>query len=617
MRIKKILSLLLVAALGAGLAMPTAAAAPTTTPYKNPNGCTPARPCKHSPVIVLPGINQSQTHLYVDGERTELGGGTVFPDMSDADFVPLILSMAASLILQRDVFLHKSLYNFVAGIFEPQRVGLDGKHVNDLRTEVIGRVSDMDEGQRHFALNVSVPAHAVLDIIGDDHMFFFGFNLVGCVWENVDLLEEYIDYVREKTGHNKVSFANVSLGGTLFTGYIEKYGYAKLDQVINVVSCGSGTSMFADLFAMDVDQDPAFLYYHWIPTLLEAERVMPGWDLALGHAANLLIRVFPNDVFHGIFRAAWSAVLDTVMLNCTQFWAMIPAERYPALAERYLSGPEHAVIRERTDRFHQAQLNLHDNVRAAHKAGVHINNIAGSGLSFGEEDYSYFQAPASRDLINGDGIIDVALAGMGVTAAPPGQTLPAGYKPLKPGYISPCRTVDASTAVLPDNTWIFLNQHHEVGRNDAVLNLVAALYLNPGMNIHTDPKNFPQYQPGMRTNELRRWAINDAERLIASGEMAAADERALRAAVEEGKAVRTLTVGDPARASAVTQEIIDLLIKYGWRSAPEEKTSAQYWVQDGFNILSWLALNYYGNRGYSEGGSLVGFWRNMHEHFLG
>ena len=247
---KKFFALLLAAALLLGLAAVPAAAAPV---YRNPNGCTPGKPCNHSPVIIVPGINQSETYLYVDGEKTELGGGTVFPDvdaiLNFGSLAPAILSLLASLTTQHDIFFTRNAYKLTEKLFEAQRVDLNAQHVHDLRTDIIGRVSDMDEGMRNRALGAYVPAYGVLDVVGDDHMFFFAFNLVGEIWDNVDKLDEYIDYVRKTTGHSKVTLANLSLGGTLFTGYLEKYGHRKLDLVVNIVSAGGGTNLFADLMA--------------------------------------------------------------------------------------------------------------------------------------------------------------------------------------------------------------------------------------------------------------------------------------------------------------------------------------------------------------------------------
>jgi len=615
---KKLLALLLALGMLAGaVAVPVAAAdAPAKKEaYVNPNGCKPSKPCKYSPTLILPGISQSQTVYYENGEPTDLKGGTVFPDTSNMSLTPVILSLLASLLLQHDVFLTKSVYDLVSQIMEPQRVDNSGNYVHDLRTDIIGKVSDMDEGQRHTALDVHVPVHEVLEIMGDDHVYYFSFNLVDDVWNSVDLLERYIDQIRKETGHKKVNLVGVSLGGTLITGYLERYGHKKLDQIVNVVSCSDGTDMFADLFSHKVNRNENFLYRNWIPTLMDDELgVADGWDKAIGYGADLLIRAFPNKVFEGVLSAAWAAILDTILVNCTQFWAMIPCDRYDEVAAMHLSGPDKAEVKKKADTYHQAQLNLPKNVLAAKKAGVHINNICGANLFFGEGEYTYFQAVESIDTVNSDGIISVRCAGMGATGAAPGKTLKEeGYTPKKKGYLSPDGKVDCSTCLLPDNTWVFLNQPHEVGRNDAVMHLAVALLKNPGMTVHTNPKKYPQFNYVMNTNDLRRGRIDDAKRLLKEGDLTAAEKAELQAAIKEGEAVRALTIGDAARAKAATQAINDILIRNGRRGEPYEQSNTQKNMEAFMAFVSQMALYYYGNNGFIEGGSVIRFWKKMLE----
>ena len=619
--LKRLLPLLLATTMLAGaLILPAAAAEAKPAAYKNPFGCTPAKPCKHSPAIIVPGIGQSDTRLYVDGEPTDLRGSTVFPDMGALeimDLVKIVFALTASFLLQRDILLTKTLYGVVGKMFWPQAVGLDGKPVQDLRSVPIGCVADMDDGQKHNALDVHVPAYGVIDAAGEDHLFYFSFNLVDDVWANIDELEKYIDYVRERTGHDKVTLANVSLGGTLFTGYLEKYGYKKLDQVVNVVGTQDGTPMFADLMAMQTKQDDKFWYRDWLPVVMEEDiGIADGWDRTIGYIVGLAFRLLPQKVMSGVFKAAWGGAMDAFMLNCSQFWAMIPKDRYPELRKMWLeNNPERAQIMKLTDAYYQAQLNLEKNVKAAVKAGVHINNISGAGLTFGEGEYTFFQPVAHE--ANGDGIVWTAGATMGATCALPGQKLPAGYKPRAEGYISPDGSIDCSTAVLPDNTWVFTNQPHEVGRNDAVLNLVTALYTNPGMNTKTDPENYPQYNPSMNTNDLRRGRIDDAKRLVADAkageiEVSAEDLKILEAAIIEGEAVRKLTVGDPARADAVTKTIIDMLVKYGRRGLPYEQTQMQKIVEN--LVASWnhYVLYWNGGRGFENSRKgLIGFIKRV------
>lgn len=606
---KRLTALLLAALLLGSLILPASAA---EAAYKNPNGCSAKQRCSYSPTIIVPGIAQSNTVLYVDGEKTALESGTVMPDLDALNIGnvgPLVSSLLGSVALQRDMGLSSSAYNLMADLFWAQTVNDEGEHLYDLRTEIIGRVSEMSEDERHMALNMYVPAHSVLEIVGDDHMYFFAFNLVGEVWNNVDALEDYIDFVRKETGHDKVNLVNVSLGGTLFTGYLERYGHKKLDQVINIVSTTNGTPMMADLMTFNLTQDPAFWYDSFFPTVLATDvKIAPGYDATLGYGLGFLFRALPHGTASAMIRAIWQSLLDTIILNCTQFWAMVPRERYKETADQLLSGENHKVLRAKTDSYNQAQKNLSKNVKAAVAAGVHINNIAGAGLLFGDGEYTFFQPVASRATTNSDGIISAAGATMGATCALPGQALPPGYTPKKAGYLSPDGSIDCSTCVLPDNTWVFMNQPHEVGRNDAVLNLVAAFYKHPGMTVKTNPAKYPQFNHEMNTRELRRWRIAEAKTLLAEGTLDADTAAAFTAAIKEGEAVRRLTVGDAPRAKAATAALNALLREHGELAPETEVTTAQKWIENGAAIYSRLALKFYGDHGFSQGGSLRNLW---------
>ena len=63
----------------------------------------------------------------------------------------------------------------------------------------------------------------------------------------------------------------------------------------------------------------------------------------------MLLRIIPRSGVDALLSGAISAFLDTLMLNCPQFWAMLPSYRYEALAERYLA--DKPVLKKRTDSF--------------------------------------------------------------------------------------------------------------------------------------------------------------------------------------------------------------------------------------------------------------------------
>ena len=71
--------------------------------------------------------------------------------------------------------------------------------------------------------------------------------------------------------------------------------------------------------------------------------------------------------------------------------------------------------------------------------------------------------PSASNL--GDGIIDVKYASFGATASEYGKTLDNITSDAK--YISPDKTVDASTCLFPEQTWFVKNMKH--GSDDAAL----------------------------------------------------------------------------------------------------------------------------------------------------
>jgi hypothetical protein len=327
------------------------------------------------------------------------------------------------------------------------------------------------------------------------------------------------------------------------------------------------------------------------------------------------MRFLPVPVFTLGLKKIWPGLvyLLTKFVGGTQFfWALVPKERYPAARDALLKGPLNAAMRKETDSFYEAQCNLYKNVLAAVADGVRVNNIAGAGFDAGEGDTrgdnTYMQLFETK--MNSDGVIHLEGATMGATCALPGEKLPAGYVPKKKGYLSPDGSIDCSTALLPDNTWVFLGQPHEVGRNDALINLMTALFANPGMNIRTNPKKYPQYNYAMDTESLRRGNIRNAQALLAdpAKNVSAADKKALKAAINEANAVRALTIGDAKRADAVQKTRVGLLKKhdmpYGENKPPEhEEAGFEAFVGDALGTLDHGAWLLWGD------GSYVEFWK--------
>lgn len=528
--------------------------------------------CEYSPVIVLPGINHSPTYLYDENDEpfmvngSHLGGTLLILNegaLSALAIIKAVASVLGTLGLQMNVGLDKVAYDLVCELFKYQRCDENGDHVENLKTKRWNHSLEyMTQDDLDWTYRM-VPMKALVDEIGEDHVYFFTFNLVGDPMNSADELKEYVEMVKEQTGHDKVSFLPVSLGGTILTAYLEKYGHDDLDQIVNAVACLDGTDIVADFMAREWRLEDEYLYHQFIANIFVESEGKP----TLGYLINTLLHIFPRAGVDGLLSGAMSAILDTLMINCPQFWAMLPSYRYEALAERYLA--DKPVLKARTDAFQQARLNLKQNILDAVADGVRVNSIAGANLDFGEQMYTYFNIVASAEKINSDGIVNLNSTTLGATGAAHGQTL-ADVDYEKNTYcddpthnhVSPDNMVDVSTAVLPENTWIFLDQHHEVGYNDVVLNLAKAIFLGEVTDVHSDPENYPQYNYPCKTQSIRRWKLPDAKKVDQTN-LSAEDKAELNAAIAEAEAVLKMTVADQKRVEAAEARLIAILHKVG------------------------------------------------------
>ncbi len=563
--------------------------------------------CEHSPVIVLPGINHSPTYLYDENDEPVMYNGSHIGStllilneaaLSTGNIAKLVASALATIALQTNIGLDKVAYNLVSEIFKYQRCDENGDHVENLKTQRWNySLEKMTEDELDWTYRM-VPMKPLVDEIGEDHVYFFTFNLVGDPMDSADDLDEYIEMVKEQTGHDKVTLLPVSLGGTILTAYLDKYGHEKIDRIVNAVACLDGTDIVADFFAREWRLDDEYLYHEFMEKIFIENSDGP----ALGYLINTLLHIIPRSGVDALLSGAISAILDTLMLNCPQFWAMLPSYRYDALAARYLT--DKSVLKARTDRFQTARLNLRQNILDAVADGVHVDSIAGANLDFGEEMYTYFNIVATAEKVNTDGIVNLSSTTLGATGAAGKNTLDdVDYEKntycTNPdhNHVSPDNMVDTSTAILPENTWVFLNQHHEVGYNDVVLNLAKAIILGEVTDVNDNPEMYPQYNGPCYTQSIRRWKLPDAKRVDQTN-LSEEDKAELNAAIAEGEAVLKLTVADQPRVEAAEKRLIAILCKVGAEGydnpEPEEESKLDPVIEDITRAMSKGSLFLFG-----------------------
>ena len=582
---KRAISLILCLAMLAG--------ATAVTCYAAEDKCN----CGHCPLIVLPGINHSPTYLYDENDKPVMDskgekqiGGTLLilntDDLLKKILPKALFSLLATIATQHNIMLDKVAYEAAATAFSIQKCNDEGNYVNNLKTQRWNYpLSQMTEDEVNWVYRM-VPMQRIVDIIGADHTYFYTFNLVGDPMQSAKELDEYIDMVKKQTGHDKVDLLPVSLGGTILTAYLDAYGHKDINSIVGVVACLNGTDIVADMMARDFNISDEYLHHEYIPTILKESNGRG----TLGYLINCILHILPQAGFNALLTGAMSGLLDTMVLNCPQMWAMVPSYRYDALASRYLSAKP--VLKAKTDRFQQARLNLKQNVLDAVADGVKVNFISGSGLAFGEEMYTFFSIMSSSGKVNSDGIINLSSTALGTTGTVGGATIAkqAHDNPDYPGYsyLSPDGTIDISTAVLPDNTWVFLKQYHEVGNNDVVLNLAKALLLGEIENVHSNPAKYPQYNYFCNTKTLRRWRINDGKEALKKTDLSEEDRAEIVAAIAQAEAVLEMTVADQSAVEAAQARLDTILYKVGQLTPPKEESKLAPGLEKFFESMSWM-----------------------------
>lgn len=527
------------------------------------------------PTIILPGINHSPYYLADENGNAVLDSdGNMITStllmlnqtLLKRDVIRLVPRLLASLIFQRDVGATDGVSKLVYDLMDRMEMNPDGTTVNNLITRKFDvSVSEMNEDDKHFFYTM-LPVEPIAELCGEENLFLYTFDLFGDPMESAKGIDDFIDAVLKKTGAKKVNLASVSLGGTMLAAYAETgKNLSKVNKIVNMVSLLNGTDIMADFIDRNFNVSDEFFRKEYFPLIMES---LTG-DRTLGNLVNILLHIMPRKLFEGIISAAYGTLHDTVIINNPQFWAMVPAERYEALADKWIKNDS---FREKTDAFQKARVNLRDNLSSMSKNGTEIYSICGYNLSYTDGEYSFFGVVKSSESANSDGIIPVSSTSIGATAVKAKTQFSSEYLSAHASkYISPDKCVDASTCLFPERTWFFSGQHHEVGRNDAVIRL-AALILNGAVNDVSSTELFPQFNGARNSRSMTRvpnGKLFAALEAMEGDSLSAEQKETLRPAFENALSVIRNPICDFEKTKKAQEQLLEAMRKVGLE--PEEE----------------------------------------------
>lgn len=273
-----------------------------------------------------------------------------------------------------------------------------------------------------------------------------------------EYLHDFIEYVRECTGAQKVKLICHSMGTCVVSTYMYLFQDEYLDDVILYMGALNGASSCGDPFENNIDMDSE--------TTMAAINCMLGTDLKgeLARAAvdtlyqqgavDLLVGV-TDKMLVSLFDQLYAESMPYIFGRIPGFWALIPAEYYDSVRNEFAAGVVSDKFYEKVDFYHTVQEHEIETFTSVMKKGVGLSVIA---------KYGYPLAPVVESRYNdSDLVVDAKYSSLGATCAPYNTTLAADYVQAKhpeKNYISPDRKIDASTCAFPDRTWFIKNSMH-------------------------------------------------------------------------------------------------------------------------------------------------------------
>lgn len=435
--------------------------------------------CGRCPCIIVPGIGQSKV-IEIDGDGKKIRNLWPF----DFDPKPVIKKLTvpalAMLITRRDCGFSKRVGRCTEQALEPLSCNPDSTRRHNVQVVSYPYpLSRCSEDERRYIYKM-VPLHGLAQAIGEDHLYFFSYDIFGRTERNAELLRNFIRMVKRQTGHEKVNLIPVSMGATVTEMYFALYGDdCDVYRVVGVVPAYDGSTVVSDLMAGNLNLDN---YENLFITLL-GNKDGTKINGALSHVPEKVVRSTVSELLQGALRA--------VLLNSSAMWGLVPSKDYPLFRDRYLADDAHSDMRKYTDMHWEARRGIKELVRREQERGVEFFNLCGCGVRL-------FEAVASGD-VSSDMIVPVFSSSMGAECAPLGGHFSEEYEQKSSScaghnHISPSRDIDASCCAVPDRTWFYYNMEHEqAAENEALLTLVQKLLSSDEISdVYSSPE-YPQF----------------------------------------------------------------------------------------------------------------------------
>ena len=331
-----------------------------------------------------------------------------------------------------------------------------------------------------------------------DYRFWYDWRLSPMV--TGEELEAYIDRVLEATGKTKVNLVGRCYGANVIAAYVamnKDHAAAHVDDIAYYAPSIDGIDFMTALFTGDIYLDPEALdnFANWFidnKDLIEDPAVVSLISTTLDLFEQAKVLGFTSDKIDLLLSRIKSDLLPPILRDTfaswTSYWAMVSNGRLEDAIAFIYGGCED----EFAGRIEKIR-DYYDNVQKDHNATVlemmdrevRYNIFA----KYNFPDYPLYKGAA----VQSDGDTPIPRQTFGATAANYGKVLSEDYiatiseENLK--YLSPDFKIDASTGLLPENTWYVKNLHHD---HWGSIEPISLIIMNNDYNV-SNQDVYPQF----------------------------------------------------------------------------------------------------------------------------
>ena len=525
------------------------------------------------PTIIIPGLFQSETYAYENGEIACDANGVplarpFYVSITEEEITQMVsdalIPITKMFITQedKDALAAKEVSKILAGILMgKQRSDANGKFIDDVRAVLYqGSMATVTEAELEHVTS-QFPIEEYFEIAGKENMYVYNYVSTGNMIDTAKGLYDYIQFVKEDSGSDKVNIVPVSQGGSISNALLKYYDEQNIsvardiNRIIYVVPALDGAALLSDCYRYGLNKNSDALYTTAMPSVI-------GYENYLGYIINIAMRLMPKVDIDVLLDEIANAMINDYLKYSTLMWGLVTSEDYLVCREKYLMGDDMAEIRRQADWYYDAQLNSEDYILQAIEDGVKVFDIVDTNVEL-------YQLAVSHSSQNCDGIIHVDSTSMGAYSVNVNTTLPEDYVPSRNtcadpenhDHTDPEGIMDICTGLLPETTFYFSGQNHATtGSNDVIMTLIIQLATDENFtSVHSYPDKFPQFNYSRETKVLRDDV--DTMRDYDTSTLSAADAKELEEAIAQVDEMLENKVVDVEEFQAANDRFYDIFNK--------------------------------------------------------